>query len=83
MPLAMPFILKKMAFQKRFHVCIFVVQTFQGRPDNRRRVGTASCSRRSCTANPAEEFYSSAAPPLLIDLTCLWNGFLALIQLRN
>jgi len=34
-------------------------------------------------ANPAEEFYSSAAPPLLVNLTCFWNGFLALIQLRN
>lgn len=83
MPLAMPFNLKKMAFQVRFHVHMFVLHTFQGRPDNKLHVGTASCSMRSPIANLAEEFYSSAAPPLWVNLTCLWNGVLALIQLRN
>lgn len=59
------------------------LDTFQGIYDLKLHVWTTSSNMRSHIANLAEEFYSSAVPPLLVNLTCLWNGFLALIQLRN
>lgn len=86
MPLTMAFNLMKMAFQERFHIHGFVLHTkprFQGRPDKKQVLGIALYNMRSHIAYPVKEFYSSTAPPRTVNLTCLWNGFLALIQFRN
>lgn len=86
MPLTMAFNLEKMAFQERFHIHGFVLHTkprFQGRADKQLLLGIALYNMRAHTAYPGKEFNPLTALPLTGNLTCLWNGFLALIEINT